>query len=301
MKINRKIIVLAIAAAVVSWTMPAFAQDDGDGENATSEDSSQSRVRPQKADRLINQLLRNPDDAPESLKLQILDLRDSQDSLRDAWIEDFRPGDDATADEIKSARVAFQAEYAEDIRTSRELRLTVMRDLRAGLRDAIDDSTWNEQARELYSEYKKSHAELGEAWKAVRSELGEDATREEIKAARERFNEANADLISQQKRLAKQVRNLIRENRSDRSVPREALPQELQDLRSDMSTLRDQVRSRQRQARDDMREMNRGEREQYRRALLEELKDLHDEIKQRRREIIDEIQDGQSGDRRPEG
>ncbi len=281
---------------MASWTMPAFAQENGEGDSST--DTAQ---RFQKADRLIKQLLRNPDDAPEALKLQVLDLRDSQDTIRDAWIEEFRPGDDATAEEIKSAREAFQEEYAEDIRASRELRMTVMRELRAGLQEAIDDSTWNEQARELYSEYKKSHAELGEAWKAVRSELGEDATREEIKAARERFNEANADLISQQKRLAKQVRNLIRENRSDRSAPREALPQELQDLRSDMSTLRDQVRSRQRQARDDMRQMNRGEREQYRRALLDELKDLHDEIKQRRREIIDEIQGGQSGDRRPEG
>lgn len=293
MKFNRKTLVLAVVAVLAIGTGTTFAQD--------GEDGSSPRVRFQKDDRLITQFLKNPEDAPLQLREDISTLRQSQTAIRTAWIEGFRPGDNATADEIKAAREAFQMEFSEEIRASKQLRTALLRELRVELRDAVNDSTWNEQARAIYSEYQSIQGELGESWKSVRSELGRDATREEIRAAKERFNEANADLLTQQKELAKQVRDLIRENRDVRVADREGLPPELLDLRQDMNAMRDQMRTRQRQARDDMRDLNRSEREQYRRTLLEELKELHDEIKQRRRQVIDEIRGGQSGDRRPEG
>ncbi len=300
MNINRKTLVLATLAAMALWTTSAVAQNEGAGsETAIEQDSPQYRF--QKDDRLISQLLRNPDTAPLSLRQELVALRESQMAIRTAWIEDYRPGDNATAEEIKAARELFQSDYSEQIQASKELRRSLMQELRSGLRDAIDDSAWNEEARAIYAEYKQNQEQLGEAWRAARAELGADATREEIKAAKERFNEANADLIAQQKELAKQVRELIRENRSERLAQRDEVPQELLDLRADMDALRSQVRARQRQAREDMRNLSRAEREEYRRNLLDELKELHDEIKERRRQVIDEIQDGQTGDRRPEG
>lgn len=300
MKLNRKTLVLALAAAVAACSMPVFAQDEG---VATDTDSTQtsSKLRFQKEDRIIAQMLKDPESAPESLREQVATLRESQQLIRSAWIENFHPGEDATAEEIKAAREAFQAEFAVEIRASKDLRFSVMRELRSGVRDAIDDSTWNRHARAIYAEYMRTQSELSGAWREIRKELGEGATREEIAAAKERFNEENSDLLLQQKELALQVRELIRDNRQERGAARDELPQELQDLRSDMSDMRDQVRSRQRQARDDMRNLGREEREQYRRTLLEDLKELHDEIKERRRQVIDEIRDGQNGDRRPEG
>lgn len=291
MKLREKLTVITLIAVAFIWVSPAFSQDEGASRGEYNKDSK----------RLLSRVLQNPDSAPEGLRQEIVSLRESQDGVRDAWVNEFRPAKGASIAEIREAREAFQAEYSEQIQASRELRVRVMNKLREGAREAIDESEWNEEARALYGEYKETQSELDQAWRAVKAELGDDLTRRELNSARRRFNEANADLIAKQKELAISVRQLIRENRGDVLNDREALPEELQDLRSDMDTLRFQMRQRQRQAREEMRGMPRREREQYRQELLQELRELHDDIKQRRRQVIDQIRDGQDGDRRPEG
>lgn len=281
-----------LAAALLSLVAVSQAQTSGGEERETP------KHRFQRDEHLIAQWLKNPDEAPESIRERVLALRRSQAAVRNAWIESYRPGDDATADEIRVAREAFQKEYAEEIRASRELRSALIRDLRSGVRGAIEDAVWGDQARAIYAEYTQSQAALGAAWKEARAALGQNPTREELKAAREQFNRANADVIAKQKRLAKQVRDLMREGRDERMASRDELPLELDDLRSDMASLRDRVRARQRQAREEMQNLSAEEREAYRQALLEELRQLHDEIKQRRRQVIEDMRAGQPEPRR---
>jgi len=297
MKLKEKILALVLIVAAIGWTSPAFSQDGDSGEEPTQQGTNGGPY----FKRLLARVLQNPESAPEGLRRDIMELRVSQEEIRSAWVNEYRPAKGASADEIKSAREAFQADYAEQIAASKELRIRVANKLREGARRAIDDSEWNEEARALYQEYQSTQAEIAQAWRAVKAELGEDATREEIRAAKRRFDEANADLIAKQKELAAAVRQLIRENRDETVAARDPLPQELQDLRSDMNALRREMHQRKQQAHEEMRGMNRREREQYRQNLLEELKELHDEIKERRRQVIDEIRDGQNGDRRPEG
>lgn len=297
MKINRKIKLWALFVAMMGCGVSGFAQDAAPAGalNGVLKDRLQAK------EGLLGNILRNPDRAPAELRDEILALRESTAAIHDLWLTEFRPGTGATAEEIKAARDAFQEEYAEQIAANKELRRALMAELREGIRDVVDETEWSEEARALYAEYKASQEALAEAWRVIRAELGTDATREEIVAAKERFKEANAELIAQQKELAKQVRELIRENRNMPIVERDQLPVALQDLRGDMAVLRDQIRARRMQAREEMDGMTREELEQYRRGLLGELKELHDEIKERRRQVIDEVQGGLNGDHRPEG
>ncbi|MBK1877915.1 hypothetical protein [Pelagicoccus mobilis] len=288
MKLLEKILAYALIVSAIGLASPAFSQ--------IGEKESGAHHK-----RLLSRVLKNPDSAPEGVKQDIIALRVSQEEIRRAWVNEYRPEKGATTSEIREAREAFQSDYAEQIEASRELRISVMNQLRDGARRAIDESEWSEEARTLYQEYQGVQSELDEAWKAVKAELGEDATRKEVNAARRRFDEANADLVAKQKELAVAVRQLIRDNRDRTVSAREPLPEELQTLRSDMNVLRDELRQRKQEAHEDMRGMSRREREQYRKDLLDELKELHDEIKERRRQVIDEVRDGQTGDRRPEG
>lgn len=294
MKVREKILAFVMIAAAIGGVSPAFSQD-GDLDGAPSGESGQDSKR------LLSRAMQNPDSAPEGLRQDIIALRRSQELVRSAWVNEYRPVKGASVMEVREARAAFQADYAEQIAESRELRIRVLNKLREGARNAMDDSEWSEEARALYGEYQATQAELDRAWQVARANLGEDATRKQVSAARRRFNQANADLIAKQKELAISVRQLIRENRGGNVSDRDPLPEGLRDLRSDMNSLRQQMRQRQSQALEEMRGMSRREREQYRQNLLEELKELHDEIKTRRRQVIDEIRDGQDGDRRPEG
>ena len=287
MKVRETIWALILIAAAFGWVSPAFSQGGSD-------DSQQY-------DRLLSRVLQNPDGVSEELKQEVIALREAQELIRNAWVNEYRPAKGASVEEIRTARESFQTDYAEQIEESRGLRIRVLNQLREGAREAIDESVWSEDARTLYQEYRNTQSELERAWLAVKTELGEDATRREIAAARRRFFEANSDLIAKQKELALAVRQLIRDNRDESISEREPLPQELQDLKSEMDTLRYQLRERQRKAHDEMRGMDRSERENYRQNLLEEMKQLHDDIKERRRQVIDEVRDGQNGDRRPEG
>lgn len=303
MKTYRMTLIATLLGVVAAWATPGVAQADSASNSGLRESSTDSvlKNRIRSSDRLLTRVLENPDLVSEELQTQVEELQASLDAIREAWLTEYRPGEDATAEEIKAAREAFQEAYAEDIEANKELRIAVMTELRAEYRDRVDSSEWSEKAKALYQEYNDGKQELAEAWASVRESLGEDATRADIVAARERFRVENADLIAAQKELAAQIRELIREKRGGPAMGRGPYSDELRALRGDVANLRQQVRERSRQAREDMQGMSTEEREEYRRAVLDELKDLHDDIKQTRRRLIEELRDGQDGDRRPEG
>ncbi|MDQ8187297.1 hypothetical protein [Pelagicoccus sp. SDUM812002] len=67
--------------------------------------------------------------------------------FRGAWIENYRPGGNATAEEIKAARELFLDEFSEEIQVSRQLRISVVRELRANVEDKVHDTAWDESQR----------------------------------------------------------------------------------------------------------------------------------------------------------
>lgn len=295
MKFNIKIALAVLLCVAMSWPATGLAQEEGESQD----EGDLPAKRHWNDDFLADRLLKNLDEAPVDLREGVNALQDAQELIRSAWVSGYKPGPGASPKDLKAAREAFQADYAEEIAASKQLRSALAEELRAGVRQAIDDSNWNEDTRALYAEYKQTQARLGKAWRAVRSDLGQDVSRKKLAAAKRRFNQSNADLIARQKELATRVRGLVREKRENRSIEREALPREFQDLRREMSNLRNQLRERQRRARNEMRGMSREEREQYREELLNDLRELHDEIKERRRQTIDGIRDDKNGDRHP--
>lgn len=294
MKLRETLLAFVLIASAVGWVSPVFSQDQ-DSDVAIRGDHQRD------AKRLLSRALQNPDRAPEGIRQEIVALRESQELVRNAWVGEYRPEKGASLAEVQEARERFQADYAETIKQSREMRVRVLNRLREGAREAIDDSEWNEEARALYSEYKAAQRSLDLAWREEKAGLGDEVTRRQVSAARRRFEEANADLIAKQKELAVAVRQLVRGSRDDTALERDPLPPELEDLRREMASIRQQLGRERRLANEEMRGMSRREREEYRRNVLEELKELHDQIKERRRRFIDELRDGQSGDRRPEG
>lgn len=293
MKNRKYVLITAATLAVAAWATPIFAQEDT---------AIRSIVRP--GSRLLDRAIENIDRLPEDLQGDVTDLKEGIDAIKDAWTNEYRPGQDATLDEIKAARAAFQEAYADDIASNKELRKEVVRELRDGLRDRRgDDQPWNEEARELNAEYKELKRQLAADWKAVVAGLGGDATREDLRNAKERFLEANADVIAKQKELAQQIRDLIRENKGERRpvVDREPLPPELQAMRDEIRLARRDLKALRRDARLELRDIDDpAEREVKRAEILEELKEAHNDIKDKRRELIEDLRDEQDGDRRAE-
>lgn len=291
----------AAALLAVAWATPIFAQErlrarDGilDRDNALN-----FILRP--SDRLLERALDNLDSLPEDLQQDIADLQDSMLVLTSAWINDYRPGADATLGEIEAAREAFVTDYVDEIAENRSLRKEVVTELRNGIRERFGNQEWNEEARGLYQQYNEIKMQLAMQWRRVRASLPDDSTREDIREARRRFLEANADVIAQQKEIAQQIRDLIKDNRGDRPVAkRQPLPPELQAMRDEIHLARAELRARKQELRAELSDLTPEEREARRLEILDELKEAHDDIKARRRQLIDDLRGEQDGDRRPE-
>ncbi len=297
----KNILTAALVVANV-WAPSIYAQNQMEREGQGNDRDSVLRPLLRPSDRLLARAYRNVDALPEGLQTDVITLKESVTALADTWATDYRPGDAATLGDISEARDRFKADFADDIAANKELRKEVVRDLRNGLRDRFKGKEWNEEARALYRGYQAIAKQLATVWREARAALGDDATREDLKEAKHRFNEANADLIAEQKEVAQQIRNLIKENtHHDRPVEdRKSLPPELQALRDEMRALRGSIRARKHQAREDLRDLSPEEREAYRLALLGEFKDAHDDIKARRRKLIEDLRNEQDGDRRTE-
>ena len=298
MKMKNQGMICAVVLAACVWAAPGLAQRAG-----TERGDRFSLLIEGPTDRLLERALENLEALPEELQAEVLALRDSLQSLKEAWVSDYRPGADATLGEIREARAAFESDFAAEIEANKQLRISVVSELRVELRNRFADEDWSQEARDLMQQYNEIKRQLAAEWKEAVASLGDDATREDVAAAKARFAEANAELIAQQKELAVQVRLLIRENRGNgrELADRGELPEELRALRSEIAVLRSQIRERKEAAREELKGMSREEREAYRRALLDELKDVHDDIKERRRQMIRDLGDEQDGDRRPEG
>lgn len=298
-----KRIIAAAALAAVAWATPLVAQnDDGDtrGYQFNRDNVMNGILNP--SDRLIERAQANIDRLPEETREDLLALQEALRALTETWVDEYRPGLGATLGEIRAARDAFVADMAEEIAASRELRKSVVMQLRNEVRDRFGDEEWSEEARALYVEYNAIKLQLATAWRAIVGELGDDATREDVAAARERFKEANVELIAQEKELAQQIRNLIRENvRENRPVvERQPLPAELQSLRDEMRAEREALRAERQAARAEMASMTSEEREAKRAELLEKHKEAHNDMKERRRQLIEDLKNEKDGDRRAE-
>lgn len=299
---KERIGMLALVASLLA--MPSFAQtgaDIGAGAELNVEATADSETLANAEFSFAGGLGLTADieRLPEHLRDEAEALRAAREELRAAWDEDFRPAADATILEIRAARQAFRDAYAAKIEASRELRRDLVAELRETVRDRFDDAEWNEQARELYQEYQDVKQELAEAWRAVLAQLGDGATRAEIRVARERFLEANAELVLEQKELAQEIRDLIAANRPERPI-RGPLPEELQALRDDIRVVRETIRERKREAREALPGLSPEERQAYLTDLRADLREAHEDIKEARRAVIDDLRDGDNGDRRSE-
>ncbi|MDQ8204796.1 hypothetical protein [Pelagicoccus sp. SDUM812003] len=294
---------MALSAGILTSSVLAQSGDGSDPETgyALNRDRPLNPImRPN--DQLLARALANLDTLPEGLQQDVVALRDTLQAISDAWEADYRPDIGAGNQAWKAARDAFMSDYADEIETAKELRYSVVTELRADFRERFDGENLGEEGQALLEEYRELKQSLAEQWRAIRDELGEDATREEIASAKEQFEEENAELIAQRKELASSLRELIRDNRRDRvELERGPMSDAMRELRNDIHALRQQVRARKQEAREEMKGMTREEREEYRRALIDELKDVHDDIKERRRQAIQDLRDDQDGDRRPEG
>lgn len=302
MKTQNKSIIAAVTLAVAAWATPYIArgQDDTRGYQLNRDNVLNGIVNP--SDRLLERAMAQVEQLPEELQADIAALREAQQALTDAWIEEYRPGAGATVGEIRAARDAYVEAMQEEIAASKELRKQVVTQLRNELRDKYGDEEWSEEARELYAEYKELKLQLALAWREVLAGLGDEATREEVAAAKDAFKEQNAEQIAQEKELAQQLRNLIRENaREARQIgERQPLALEMQTLRDEIRAAREQMRLKKQQARGEMADLDPAQRELKRQEILEELKETHNDIKTRRRQLIEDIRNEQDGDRRPE-
>ncbi len=302
MKTQNKSIIAAVTLAVAAWATPYIArgQDDARGYQINRDNVLNGIVNP--SDRLLERAMTQMEQLPEELQADIAALREAQQALTDAWVAEYRPGAGATVGEIRAARDAYVEAMQEEIAASKELRKQVVTQLRNELRDKYGDEEWSEEVRELYAEYKELKLQLALAWREVLAGLGDEATREEVAAAKDAFKEQNAEQIAQEKELAQQLRNLIRENaREARQIgERQPLALEMQTLRDEIRAAREQMRLKKQQARAEMANLDPAQRELKRQEILEELKETHNDIKTRRRQLIEDIRNEQDGDRRPE-
>lgn len=252
-------------------------------------------------DELVSRLVENPERLAPDLRESVVALGRTEASIKKIWRKDYRPEQGATDKEIDEARRQFRSDYAEQIRASKRLRLAVIREVKSSIREAINDSEWDVEARSVYGDYTKSQTDLRNAWRSARQGLGSGASREQVAAAKRQFQKDNAALIEAQKERAKDLRLMLRESRDEFRADREPLGDDLQKLRSDMNRLRDDFRQSQGPTRVERNKLTYAERVRIRRELSDNLRDLQDELRNRRRQIIDGIRDREDGPRRPEG
>ncbi|MBC2606350.1 hypothetical protein [Pelagicoccus albus] len=301
MKKYKRHLVAAITLGAVSLVMPTFGQGNFGSDTQAGQYGIVDRLI-DSSDELIERAFKAYQNLPEETQQDLLAYQQGLAELRTTWENEYQPGEGATLDEIIAAREAYVLEMTEEIQASRELRMEIVASLRSELRDRFEGEAWTDEARAQYEEYNQVKRELAAAWAAVLADLGGDATREDIAAAREQFKLDYADVIAEQKELAKQLRQAARQFAQENRpyADREVLPPELQALRDEIQAERQALREQRREAFQAMAGMTAEEREAARLELLEEMKQTHNEIKERRRQIIEGIGDMQDGDRRPE-
>lgn len=299
---------LATMLAAAAWATTAFNQTLGasgaakgrpglqlDGEEAMNPGS-------QASDRLVDRAMENIDRLPEDLQEEVAALRDSSTAIREKWEAEYRPGADASAEELLAAREQFQEDLATEIETNRDLRKEVVTRLRDELRGPLKDTEMSDETQAKFQAYNEVKLNLNAAWREARAALGANANKEEVNEARKRFIEENAEQIAKQQELAQEIRELVRSNagQGNPGKGRGQLPPALQELRSEVHLARKALQEEKREARDTFRGLSPEDREMKREQILKDFREAHDDIKESRRRLIEDLRGNEDGDRRSE-
>lgn len=307
--INGKTFLISTAVLATSlWSTASFAQDAtaGAGADPAVEASgglnSDNALNPftRASDRLLGRALEKLDQLPAEAQADVASLQESLAAIRDAWETTYNPGTDATEEEIEAAREQFKADMAEQIAAVKEQRKQVVTQLRYQARQGVNGGAVSEEAKLKGAQYREIGMQISSAWREARAQLGEDATEEEVEAAKEAFVAANADLVAQQKALAAELRANAGANAAERPVvERGEMPAAVQALKAEMEIARNDLRERRQAAREELRNLSEEEREVRRQELVEEFRTANDEMKERRRQLVDDLRPERDGDRRP--
>ncbi|MDQ8199997.1 hypothetical protein QEH56_17670 [Pelagicoccus enzymogenes] len=254
------------------------------------------------SEKLIARASVNRDRLSEEMQANLTALEEAQAEIVATWESEYKPAVDATQEQILEARAAFEAEMETQIDAALELRKSLVAGLREDLRAQVGSRDWSGEARAKFQAYGEIKAQIGSSWVEAKAELGEDATRSEIAAAKEAFLEANAELIAQQKALAAELRALVRSEMAEErpQIDREALPEAIAELRADIQLARGTMSERKDEVREEMSNLSGEAQAELRQEIALELQASFDEIKEKRRQLIDDLKDEQDGDRRQE-
>ena len=253
------------------------------------------------SDRALERAFENRDRLPEAVQERLADLEGSIADIRQSWETEYDPGEGASDEELIAARERFEEDMATRIAESRELRKEVVASLRDDLRKQAKERELDEETRGKVDAYEATKRELEKAWRDARAALGKRAKGKDIREAKNRFLEENAELIAQQSALASEIRIELDAAGGLGNAPgRDALPEALERMRAEIQVERDKLREQQRQEREEMKSLSVEEREARRQEILEELRGSHDDIKERRRQLIEDLRDERNGGRRAE-
>ncbi|MCH6256276.1 hypothetical protein MLD52_06935 [Puniceicoccaceae bacterium K14] len=165
----------------------------------------------------VDRLEKIYDELPVEVQEQVEALKKARGSLRDVLKDDYLGGlgDGATADEKAAAIAQFKEDYADQIQSHRELASEAIEKIRENLPRRSEASR---EIRALVNEHKVAKSALKTTLRETLDVLPENATREEIKAAKQAFAEANSEAIAANKRLAQEIRELTKELKKERKA-----------------------------------------------------------------------------------
>lgn len=310
MKSKRHIFKITAVLAASGWSFSANAQEtvvEAGAElaaEATAEFDSDTALTPvtRASDRLMERVEAKYDNLSAEAQANVDALQASLNEIRAAWENEYKPGVEASVEEIIAAREQFKADLAGQIAATKELRKQVVTQLRDEIRNGVDGEEISTEARLRGEAYKEIAMELNAAWREARAQLGAEATVEEVEAAREAFLEANAELVAERKLLAAEMRVNAQANvRMNGAIAaRGEAPEAIQEAKADLEITRNNLRQQREQAREQFRNETQEQREIHRQELVEELRIANNEMKERRRQLVDELRGEQDGDRRAE-
>ena len=306
---KRSVIVTATTFAASCWATAVIAQEPnteieaGLGAEARAGLNADVALEPvlRASDVLVERAVERYDELPEELQEDVEALEAALSTLRETWVNEYKPAIDASAEQVIAAREQFRVEMAEEIEASVTLRKELVAQLRDEIRERLEDEE-GEGPPEFAKRYRELGLEIRKAWREARAALGSDATEEDIAVAKEAFLEANAEVIAERQEIAAEMRVSGGASAAiDRPVAvRPSLPEAVQQLKEEMQAARAEVRARRQDAREELADLSEEEREVRRQELIAELRVEHEALKERRRQLVQDLRNEHGGDRRSE-
>ena len=169
--------------------------------------NSNGRGDLQRIEKIYDQLPEEVQEQVDTYKAERQELRDTLKGL----LADL--GEEATAEEKEAAISQFKEDYADEIAARRDSAKETWEAVRENRPERSERPELSEDVQALVDARNADKDALKEARRTAIADLGEDATREEKKAAIEAFNEANADALAALKELGQDVRDAVRAER----------------------------------------------------------------------------------------